>query len=134
MKDRDRLIAYQYPPIGLEQAVLARVHSAERAAARRYFFGLGALSLVSIAGFVPAISYLISSLAQSGFYQYLTLVFDTSISVVYGRDLFLSLLDSLPVLSLALVLALIGTFLWSAAKAIHDARLAFSHLTINFRN
>ena len=112
-------------PAGLEGAVLVRVHRAQRGKARFHLLALGILALASLGGFIPAVGYLFSQIAQSGFGEYLGLVFsDTRVLTAYGSDLFWSLSDSLPVLALALTLLIVGIFVWSLYVALRNVRSA----------
>src|SRR5882724_3294214 len=77
------------------------------------FFGF-----VSLIALVPAVGKLLSDFSQSGFYEYLSLAFSNSGSVItYWKDFVSLLAESLPVLSIVLLLGLIFVFLISAKYA-----------------
>jgi hypothetical protein len=110
-------------PRGLEEIVLQRVTTS---VARQYmvrkvtFFSL---SLVSL-GFVTSIgSHLYDIISVSGFFEYVALGFsDTSLLFVFSRELILSLIESIPIISLALFLASLVAFLWSGVRALSVRR------------
>ncbi len=82
------------------------------------FSAIGAFALM---GLVPALKMLASDLKQSGFYEYLSLVFSNSGSIVmYWKD-FLSLLaESLPTVSIVSSLALVLIFFLALKYAMKE--------------
>ena len=75
----------------------------------------GTLSFISLIAIVPAIMALTHQLSQSGFYQYLSVAFSSGGAVFGAWKAFAgALAESLPGMSIALVLALLGTLVWSA--------------------
>jgi hypothetical protein len=117
----DRLDCLE-PPGGLLDKVILRV-SLERqprtTKARIVVFG--ALSLFSLAAFVPAWSELQSELSQSGFLHFASLLFsDLHAVAVYWREFMFSLLESLPVLGVVAVLGAAFVLISSLKLLIHD--------------
>jgi hypothetical protein len=71
------------------------------------YLGLGVLSL---SGSVFSVIDLVKQSSQLGFYQYLSLAFsDSGVIATYWREYTLSLIDSLPIVSLALSFFLLFT-------------------------
>ncbi|MEY2664878.1 MAG: hypothetical protein RIT04_686 [Candidatus Parcubacteria bacterium] len=113
-------------PQDLEQHIVRRIHNAERTAARRHFFGLGAVALASLTSLVPITSYLSQALTKSGAYEYISLILsDGTTLVTYWRELSISIAESLPVFGFAVLLGVTALFLWSLGKTVRDARGAF---------
>jgi hypothetical protein len=125
MSPHDRLFDHLSSPElphGLLEHILAHIHAKERHSAiiRSVIFGLGLIA--SLAAFVPALQWVQSSLAESGFLDYFGLLFsDTGAILATGKSFALILLESLPVFSLALFLAIVLAFLESALHLFADA-------------
>lgn len=67
------------------------------------FFGF-----ISLAGLVPALRALTSDLTQSGFSEYFSLIFsDTGVILSSWKELFFSLAESLPIVSITATLLLL---------------------------
>jgi len=90
------------------------------------------LSLVSISSFllsIPIIFQIITSFTQSGLYNYLSLIStDSDVLVRYWKDIAISLAESLPVLGIASLLAVLAVFVWSALKARSEVRNSLSEV------
>jgi hypothetical protein len=88
------------------------------------------IGLASLAGLVPALKALLSDLAQSGFSEYFSLIFsDSGLILSYWKELFFSLAESLPILSVTLSLTLIFIFFLSlkyTMKQIIKSQLSLS--------
>jgi hypothetical protein len=66
------------------------------------------VGLTSFVGLVPTFKMLLSDLTQSGFYEYFSLLFsDTGSIFSYWKEFFLSLAESLPVVSIISALSLL---------------------------
>lgn len=91
------------------------------------FTALGTLSLIAI---VPAVTGLVQELGQSGFYQYASIGFsDPHIVSEYTKQFTVTLLEALPGMSVALVLAVLFVFGWSARNMSRQSRrLTLIHL------
>jgi ABC-type spermidine/putrescine transport system permease subunit I len=102
------------PPAGLLEKILKRIHKEERLLVLRRIFLFSIMLTASLFGFFPALNLLISDLSQSGFLQFLSLTFsDFSTITMYWRSFTMTLLQTLPAISLALFLAVLLTFLQS---------------------
>jgi hypothetical protein len=83
------------------------INSREKQAARLKSWAFAFLGLASLAGLVPAFRALSSDLAQSGFYEYFSILFSDSGSVLsYWKELAFSLAESLPAISIIFTLSL----------------------------
>ena len=115
------------PPTKLLGAVIACIHAKDRQSAliRSVIFGIGLIT--SLIAFVPALQRVQSSLTESGFLDYFGLLFsDTGAILATGKSFALILLESLPVFSLALLLAIVLTLLESAFHLFVDASRLFA--------
>lgn len=101
--------------------IMARIKREERFLAFRnvIFFSIGAL--ISFIVFFPALGALRAELSRSGSLQYLSLIFsDTGTVIAYWSDFSSSILESLPVLTMAAFLATILVFLGSLKFLIRN--------------
>lgn len=72
------------------------------------------ISLVSLIGLVPMFKILINDFAQSGFYEYLSLTFSNGgLFSSYWKEFMFSLLESLPTISIVLLLIPVFIFFLS---------------------
>jgi len=68
----------------------------------------------SLIGLVPAIKILSSDLAQSGFYEYFSLIFsDSGLMLSYWKEFIFSLAESLPTMSIIFTLSSVFVFFLS---------------------
>ena len=134
-KDYERLFSNLTrldPPPGLMSAILARIDQKERQTAQVRVVAFSVVSLISIAALVPAINYFAGDFNQSGFSQYFSLLFtDGGTAMIYWKDFALSLLESLPIISTATLLATTLILLSSLKLIAQNAKIAFLpvHLT-----
>ena len=100
------------------------LHKLERRSLRIRTSFLGVLSLFSLSALVATFFSLGRTLATSGFSNYLSLIVsDSSIITTYWKEVSLSLVESLPMLSVALLLLALGVFIWSSAKTLSNAKV-----------
>lgn len=117
-KDYEKLFTFlkaPEPPEGLLEKIMQCIHEETRFLTLRQRYLCFALGLIgSAVAFIPALRMLESSLAQSGFMEFLSLIFsDSGIVLAYWQDFGLLLLESLPVMGIVAVLALALVFLES---------------------
>jgi len=102
----------------------------EKRIARLKFFAFSFIGFISLIGLVPAFIALFDDFAQSGFYEYLSLIFSNNGAIVsYWKELAFSLGESLPVMSLIISFSLIFIFFLSlryAMKQIIKGQLSLS--------
>ena len=112
-----------FAPEDLVKNIVLRVGREAQNGARLKAFGLGLVSVSSILIAIPIISQIIASFTQSGFYNYLSIVFsDSDVAVIYWREILMSLTDSIPVIAITGLLAVAIIFTWSTLKAASFAK------------
>ena len=96
------------PPAGLLDKILARIRYEERFASLKKRVAFWSLAVVgSLVAAVPAVRLLGAELAESGLPQTLYLLFsDTAAVIAYFGDFALSVVESLPVMGIAMVLSI----------------------------
>ena len=97
--------------------------------ARRDLIRMRALSAIGIVaglGTIPAVIELATRASASGSFQYLSLAFTGGLTTA-SHDMLLAFLESLPIVSLLICLAIIAIALWSARAAFKQNKaLSFS--------
>ena len=112
------------PPIGLFEKIINRIHKEERVLVLRRIIIFSTTLVISLIGFFPALSLLMSGLNQSGFLNFFSLMFsDSSTIMTYWQSFAMVLLQTLPALSLALFLAILLTLLQSIKSLTKYAKL-----------
>lgn len=117
-------IKYVEPPSGLFEKIVNRIHKEQRLLTIRrriaiFSVGLGG----SLVAFIPVFKMLSAELAESGFIQFLSLLFsDFSIVVRYWQSFVPTLLETLPVISLIVFLTIIFVFLESLKFLIKNTK------------
>lgn len=100
------------PPAGLAEAVLGRIDRVKR---RRFMLrrlSFAGISLIPLVAVFVAFAVLIRDIRQSGFVQYFSLLFsDGRLIAAFWREYLFSLVESLPLLSVAGCLLSIFSFL-----------------------
>ncbi len=115
------------PTPGLYQAIVLRIAAAKKHAARVRTSLFGVLALVSGLALVPAVQYAGEQFYASGFYDYLTLIVsDRGFVIAYWQQFALSLVESLPSLSLLLLLPLVFALVYSLRRVVQTGRVAFA--------
>ncbi len=79
--------------------------------------------ILSISGFFLMFKQLISDFSNSGFYDYLALLFSNSKALFYWKEIVLSLTESLPITNIAITLVLVFIFILSLRFMSHNIRL-----------
>lgn len=117
---------YEEVPKNVLERSLLNVHKYQKHQARVRFFALGSLSLASLGAMVPAFSYMLQSFTQSGFYEYASLITsDSKLIGTYWHELTFSLIESLPIVGLALFISISISLIWSLSKATKEAKIIF---------
>lgn len=94
------------PPPGLLELIMLRIGEERRRAARIRIMCLGAVSLIALFSLVPAWQGFYAELAQSGFTQFMSLLFsDAGVVASYWQEFVMSLAESFPMFGLFAVLA-----------------------------
>ena len=111
------------PPNTLRKAVLVGIAREERHWAKIYLSISSFVFLASSAGIVISLKYLTQSFYQSGFYQYLSLIFSENSSVlIYWKELSYSLIETIPIVGTIGFLVALGFFIWSGVNTITNIR------------
>jgi hypothetical protein len=96
------------PDSKLARAVWGAIVRRDKLITRLKLWAFALLGLVSFGGLVPATQALFDDLTRSGFYEYFSLIFSDSRSVLYyWKELSFSLAESLPIVSTIFALSLI---------------------------
>lgn len=110
-------------PKGLRQSILLNIARAEYQRARKFLFASAVVIPAALAGVFFAAQYLDQSFQQSGFYEYLSLVFSGDGTILaYWKELLYSLVETMPVFGAAVFLSALGFFIWSGAHAVTSMR------------
>lgn len=106
------------PPSGLFNKIMARIWEEECLQSIKKRLVLFSVSLfVSAGAFIPALNASRQGFTNSGFYQYLSLMFSDFGSVMISwQDFGLAVLESLPAISATAFLATLLIFLWSLKR------------------
>lgn len=110
-------------PRGLEDSILKRIAMERKKKAQISLITLGTLSLASFLGLIKTSLLLWQGFKQTGFYDYMSLIFSEGGTLTnYWKEFAFSLIESLPLIGLISLLAIMAIFIWSGSKAIRDAR------------
>ena len=111
------------PPQGLRQHILLGIAKDEGQRAKNYFLIAVSLLPVSLFGAVVSSRYLMRGFYESGFYQYLSLLFSGDSSVLtYWKELAYSLVETMPFISITAFLIAFGFLIWSGANTFTNVR------------
>ncbi len=111
------------PNVHLQVSIMKQVKQEENRKIKNRFVFSVTLALASLGGIIESVLHLIQSSNQSGFFQYVSLIFsDSSVFFSYWKEFGLSLVESLPLVSTILLLAVVLVFLWSGARALKYSR------------
>jgi len=116
------------PPDGLFESIVNRIHEERRILVLRRRIILFCLGfVVSAAAFIPAWKWLAADLSNSGFLQFFSLLFsDFKIVATYWQNFLMSLLETVPAMSLAVFLAAVFVFLESLNFLAKNIKFIFS--------
>ena len=107
------------PPEGLEKSILLVISRKERF----YMMLQSGLSVLSFVAFFPLGSALVNAFSNSSLSQYLSLLFSGDGTLAtYWQELTLSIVESLPILSITLFLTVGIVFIYSLNRAIRNGR------------
>jgi len=131
-EDYEKLFSFLSPPEpspDLLEKVLGRLKEKRRAAILKKIFwhSLG----VTVSGIALIVTFQMAKadFANSGFWQFFSLIFtDSKILVSYWQNYILSLLETLPAINLILLLGSASFFLILLKYWIKDLKIIFIHL------
>ncbi len=126
-KDFEKLFSHlnpAEPPSGLFEKIIYRIREEQRDFAIKQRVAVFSFIMVaSIVAFIPALKSVQTDLAESGFLQFLSLALsDFGVVVTYWHSFAMSLLETIPAMSLVVLLAVIFAFLGSFKLWIKDIR------------
>ena len=94
--------------INLAENVWQAIVLHDKCIVRVKLWAFSIIGFASLVGLVPAFKALSSDFVQSGFYEYFSLIFsDSGLIFSYWKELFFSLAESLPTISIILTLSLL---------------------------
>jgi len=117
------------PSEGLLDKIMERIKREKRLLAVKRRLVLFSLSLIASAvAFTPVFNLVQTDLSESGFLQFLSLAFsDFGIVVTYWQTFIMSLLETIPAISLAIFLGVVLTFLESLKLLARDIKIIYGH-------
>ena len=96
------------PTDRLCQRVMNKVEHRELALARGRTLGFGLVLIFVVAALIPAVTYLSSASKASGLGQYISLLLsDSSYVMSHWQDLAFSITESLPIMAIVMIVALL---------------------------
>lgn len=111
------------PPTGLMKKIIMRIHKEERVLVLRRIILFSVTLIFSTLSFIPISNMLMSDFNQSGFLHFVSLAFsDFSVVTAYWQSFTITLLETLPAISLALFFAILLIFLESVKYLTKDVR------------
>ena len=112
------------PPKGLGMRILAKISDEEKHSAKIKTWVFGGSTAISFVLSLWAVTNLAGGIKETGFWQYLSLIFsENGMVLAYWRELSFSLIESLPIVGLILFLTATGFFVWSLANVLRkDSR------------
>ncbi|MCX6731374.1 MAG: hypothetical protein NTX55_00025 [Candidatus Parcubacteria bacterium] len=112
----------------LFEKIMWRIGEEQRFAAKRrlVFISLGAIA--SLAALVPVFNLARTDLAESGFLQFLSLAISNfGTVVVYWKTFIMSLLETIPAVSMAMLLGVVLVFLASLKLLAKDLKIVYGY-------
>lgn len=111
------------PPSGLLGKCINRIHKEERVLVVKKLSMFSLMLLASVAGFFPSLKMLLTDFANSGFFNFFSLIFSDFSSVAqYWQSFSMILLQTLPAVSLAVFLTVVLLFLQSLRSISREVK------------
>lgn len=125
-------IQFDGPSDGLLDSILKKIAvSKKHRAQRRFVFGILTL-IASITAFFPALQYFNSEIMQSGFYHYVLLIVSDGAAILgYWQSFSFLVIESLPILALVLILAVLWIFFISLHQIAVFSKVVFLQSKLN---
>lgn len=118
--------AIYHPECRLSDDVCQTILAKKKKITERNTLGYILLGVLSLSGSIFSIRDLITESSKLGFYRYLSLVFsDGGVIATYWREYMLTLVDSLPVVSLILSFTLLFVLFISVKKISYGVKSGF---------
>jgi len=91
--------------------------------------------MASVAAFIPTLKMVQSELSESGFLQFLSLAFsDFGIIAIYWQNFVMSLLETIPAMSFAILLVIIFVFLYSLKFLVRNIEILLSPMQLKLKH
>lgn len=121
-----RNLAHVDPPKRLYGNILARIEIEQTRKAKIRFVLMGTTAICSLLALVPAVQYTAKEFSQSGFLQYLSLIFSDSATIMaYWKEFTFSLAESLPAFGITMILSILFVLFGSIILVIRDTKTVF---------
>lgn len=102
------------PPAGLQQKILERLRQAQKRAIFWRLIFFSSTTILSLVALVPVLQTAYARLIESGFTRFFSLLFsDFTLITSFWRSFAMSLLETLPIMSLVVILIVLAVFLES---------------------
>jgi len=129
-KDYEKLFTHlesPEPPAGLFAKIMARIHEEERLLSiKRRLFLSSTTVLISAGALIPVVNAFQTEFAQSGLFQFLSLLlFDLGSVAANWQDFGLAILESLPAMSMMALLITMFVLLWSLKHLAQAIKVVF---------
>jgi len=128
-KDYEKLFTHlepPEPPAGLFAKIMARIHEEERLLSKRRLFLFSTTVLISAGALIPVVNAFQTEFAQSGLFQFLSLLFSDVGSVAANwQDFGLAILESLPAMNMMALLITMFVLLWSLKHLAQAIKVVF---------
>jgi hypothetical protein len=129
-KDYEKLFTHlepPEPPAGLFAKIMARIHEEERLLSmKRRLFLFSTTVLISAGALIPVVNAFQTEFAQSGLFQFLSLLFSDLGSVAANwQDFGLAILESLPAMNMMALLINMFVLLWSLKHLAQAIKVVF---------
>lgn len=115
------------PSAGLFEKIMRRIWEEQRISAIKQRVAVfSVIMLASMAAFIPAFKLFQTDLLESGFLQFLSLILsDFGTMITYWHSFTMSLLETIPATSLAVLFIVVFAFLGSFKLWIKDIKFIF---------
>jgi ABC-type phosphate/phosphonate transport system permease subunit len=130
-KNYEKLFAHLKPlepPEGLFEKIVYCLREEQRflnVKRRLVIFSIGLIG--SVAAFIPVFKMVRTEFVESGFIQFFSLLFsDFGIVISYWQNFAMTLLETLPITSLILLLAVVLVFLESLKSLVKNIKIIFT--------
>ena len=124
MKDNNQLFNIIEPKNELKKSIIGKIKALEMRNTINMVVFSSFISLASIASIVVFVINIINDASKSGLSQYLSLLFsDGKLIASFWQTYVLSVVESLPIIPIAIVVASISIFVWSLNKFLENIKI-----------
>lgn len=119
-------------PVGLQDAVLARIDTEARRASRIRFAIFAPLLIVSVISVISSFQYLVQETVQSGLTNYFSIILsDGGAVLTYWKEFLTYTADQAPILGLAIFFGTIFALLVSLKATLRNAQVIFPNAQLS---